>query len=155
MKQRVRTTPINSGSTASRPTNSNRHSSSSSSSSYDSSSSSSGGSLKFRPRPCVPVVPNVQAYGACIQAYAIARKHLQAIQVLREMQQRGVQPNAVCYGAAINACTRNGEYVCALEPYSSLLLEQSASRPLNGRHSDRAAAHCTPTFAVRVLCFFI
>eukprot|EP00953_Heterococcus_sp_UTEX-ZZ885_P008830 5251-Heterococcus_DN1.PRE.1 len=68
------------------------------------------------------------------------------------MQQRGVQPNAVCYGAAINACTRNGEYVCALEPYSSLLLEQSASRPLNGRHSDRAAAHCTPTFAVRVLC---
>eukprot|EP00953_Heterococcus_sp_UTEX-ZZ885_P020261 11340-Heterococcus_DN1.PRE.1 len=67
MKQRVRTTPINSGSTASRPTNSNRHSSSSSSSSYDSSSSSSGGSLKFRPRPCVPVVPNVQAYGACIQ----------------------------------------------------------------------------------------
>jgi pentatricopeptide repeat protein len=42
------------------------------------------------------------------QAYAIARKHLQAIQVLREMQQRGVQPNAVCYGAAINACTRNG-----------------------------------------------
>eukprot|EP00953_Heterococcus_sp_UTEX-ZZ885_P008831 5252-Heterococcus_DN1.PRE.1 len=67
------------------------------------------------------------------------------------MQQRGVQPNAVCYGAAINACTRNGEYVCALEPYSSLLLEQSASRPLNGRHSDRAAAHCTPTFAVRVL----
>jgi pentatricopeptide repeat protein len=69
MKQRVRTTPINSGSTASRPMNSSSRSSSSSSSSYDS-SSSSGGSLKFRPRPCVPVVPNVQAYGACIQVRA-------------------------------------------------------------------------------------
>jgi pentatricopeptide repeat protein len=70
MKQRVRTTPINSGSSASRTTTSSSSSSSrssSSSNSYDGISNSSGGSLKFRPRPCVPVVPNVQAYGACIQ----------------------------------------------------------------------------------------
>ncbi|KAG5190577.1 hypothetical protein JKP88DRAFT_352654 [Tribonema minus] len=61
-----------------------------------------------------PVVPNVHAYGACIQAYAIGRRYLQAIQTLREMQNRGLRPSQACYGAAINACTRSGKWEVAV-----------------------------------------
>jgi hypothetical protein len=51
------------------------------------------------------------------------------------------------------ATVSTSAYLRTLETFSTLLLEQSVSISLNGRHSDSGVAHCTTSFAVRVPLF--
>ena len=59
-------------------------------------------------------IPNVFHYSAIISKCAKDRRPDKAMGFLKRMINQGVRPNAIVFGAAIDACARTGQYQHAM-----------------------------------------
>lgn len=57
---------------------------------------------------------DVVMYGCVLNACSVATEWRRALALLRDMENRGLQPNLVCYTSVITACQRAGEWRKAL-----------------------------------------
>jgi pentatricopeptide repeat protein len=57
----------------------------------------------------------VISYSAAISACEKAGKHQSALDLLKEMDTKGIQPNVISYSAAISACEKAGKHQSALD----------------------------------------
>ena len=62
--------------------------------------------MQHRQPAGAPVAPDVLCYSSVVDAYAKSADYAGARRVLREMQDAGLAPGAVAYGAALNAAKR-------------------------------------------------
>jgi len=68
---------------------------------------------------------DVVMYGCVLNACSVAGEWQRALALLRDMEDRGMQPNLVCYTSVITACQRAGEWRKAL----NILIRMSNNGP--------------------------
>lgn len=62
----------------------------------------------------------ISHYNATISAFEKSRDHRRALQVLREAEDSGFEPNLITYSAAISACEKAGRWRIALDLFDTL-----------------------------------